>query len=475
MSRGLKVVILAVGAVLALIVAAAVSLRWFLDVNAFKPRLEAALSETMGMKVEVEGALGISLGPGLLLTLEDVYVRNRGTDLLSVRQARVGVGIVSLLRNELHIKKIALSDTVLSIEHDGDGRFNFAGIGDTGQPMPAFDLAKISVSDGTLVYADRISGAGFEARQCSLDIGRLRHPGDLRLELRNKLSVTAEVACREVRGDDFVAFDIRFPVEGTDGVFDLEPVTLRIFGSAGSGSIKADFSGDAPVYAVNFSLPQFRIEDFFKTLSPGKVADGRVDFAADLTMRGGTLLEMRQTAAGRFSVHGKNLNVIGRDLDREFADFESSQNFNLADVGAFFFAGPLGLAVTKGYNFASMFKASGGSSEIDVLVSKWKVEAGVAQAQDVALATKRNRLALHGGLNFVNHQFDDVVIALVDHQGCVLVRQKIRGAFQQPVIEQPDFLTSLAGPVVRLFKAGANLLSSGECDVFYAGSVAAPR
>ena len=200
-----------------------------------------------------------------------------------------------------------------------------------------------------------------------------------------------------------------------------------------------------------------------------------MDFSANLSTQGSTLKEMRQGMKGQISLRGKNLTLSGSDLDRDFDRFESSQNFNLVDVGAFFFAGPLGLVVTKGYNFASIAQAQGGSSEIQTLVSDWKVERGVAQAQDVAMATKENRIALQGTLDFVNDQFDEVTMALVDSKGCVRVQQKIRGTFQNPVVEKPNLVTSLAGPALRLLKKGGDLLSGGHCDVFYAGSVAAPK
>ena len=53
--------------------------------------------------------------------------------------------------------------------------------------------------------------------------------------------------------------------------------------------------------------------------------------------------------------------------------------------------------VFQGYNFANIFQQSGGSSEIRMLISDWTVERGIAQAQDVALATNQNRVALQGG------------------------------------------------------------------------------
>ena len=200
-----------------------------------------------------------------------------------------------------------------------------------------------------------------------------------------------------------------------------------------------------------------------------------MDFSANLSTRGNTAKEITETAGGVVSLRGENLTLYGNDLDREFARYESSQNFNLVDAGAFFLAGPLGLAVTKGYNFASIFQGSGGSSSIRKLFSDWKVKRGIAQAKDVAMATKQNRIALKGRINFVNERFDDVTIALIDARGCARVQQKMRGPFRKPVVEKPNVLMSLAGPALNLLKEARDIFTGGKCEVFYTGSVPAPK
>jgi AsmA protein len=108
------------------------------------------------------------------------------------------------------------------------------------------------------------------------------------------------------------------------------------------------------------------------------------------------------------------------------------------------------------------------------VVSRWKVEKGVAHASDVALATRENRFALQGGLDFVNDEYDEVFVALIDSNGCVRLRQRIRGPFGKPVMEKPAVLSSLAGPVVNLIGKARALLpgKAGECEIFYKGSVA---
>jgi len=474
MSKSFKIILFAVSGLVGLLVFVTVALRLLVDTNAHKRRLEATVSEALGMEVRVGGHLGISFFPGLLVTLEDVTIRNRGADVASAKEAGLGIDLLPLLQKEVRIRKIALKYPRISIERDLDGKFNFEKSEAAGGTFPALDLANVSLSDGTLLYADKQSGDGFEAGDCSLDVHRLRLSGGKSSELIKNLSFTAKLACGEIRKNNFTVSDLKFSADGKNGVFDLKPV-MRLFGGEGSGSIQADFSGAVPLYYVRYSLPQFRIEEFFKTLSPQTLAEGPMDFSTNLSMQGKTVNEMRETMEGQISLRGENLTLNGSDLDQELSRFESSQNFNLVDVGAFFFAGPLGLVVTKGYNFASIFQGSGTSSEIRTLVSDWKVERGVAQAQDVAMATNKNRIALRGGLDFVNEQFNDVTMALIDANGCAKVRQKIRGSFQKPKVEKPSILKSLTGPALNLLKKGRALFPGGECEVFYAGSVAPPK
>lgn len=475
MSKSLKIIIFAVSGFVGLLVFIALAVLLFVDANAYKPRLETAASEALGMEVRVGGRLGIGFFPGVHVTLQDVRIRNRGTDLASAKQARLGIDLLPLLYHEVRIGKIALKHPRISIERDRDGKFNFEKPEQARGNLTALDLAKVSLADGTLLYTDKQSGEGFEAVNCNLNARRLRLAEGKSSDLLKHLSFTADLACGEIRAKDFAVSDMKFSVAGKHGVFDLKPVTLRVFGAQGSGNIRADFSSAIPHYQIRYSLSQFRIEEFFKTLSSKKIAEGPMDFSANLSMQGKTANQMKQSAEGEVSLRGENLTLIGSDLDREFARFESSQSFNLVDAGAFFFAGPLGLAVTKGYNFAGIFRGSEGSSPIRMLVSDWKVERGVAQAQDVAMATNENRMALTGGLDLVNEQFNDVTMALIDAQGCAKVRQKIRGTFQKPVVEKPGVLKSLAGPALKLLKKGRDLFPGGECEVFYAGSVAPPK
>lgn len=475
MSKPLRIFLFIASGLVVLLVFVAVALFLFVDADAYRPRLEAAASQALGMEVRVGGRLGIDIFPGLCLTMENVHIGNQGADVATVKEARVGIDLLPLLKKEVRFGSIALKYPSISIERDRNGNFNFEKPEPAGGTLPALDLPKISLSEGTLRFMDKPSAEGFEALGCGLKVDHLRLSGGKSSDLMKGLSLTAQLACGEIRKNGFTVSDLQVSAAGKNGVIDLQPVTMGVFGAQGSGSIRADFSGAAPRYDVRYALPQFRIEEFFKTLSPQKVAEGSMDFFANLSMHGKTVDKIRQTAKGQILLRGENLTLNGRNLDQELSQFESSQNFNLVDVGAFFFAGPLGLVVTKGHDFASIFQGSGGRSEIRTLVSDWKVERGVAQAQDVAMATNEHRIALQGELDFVHQQFDNVTVALIDAEGCAKVRQSIQGGFRNPVVEQPSVLKTLAGPVRKLFQMGRDLFPGGECEVFYNGSVAPPK
>ncbi len=475
MSKSLKIFLFAIVGLIGLLILISVVLYFFVDTSVYKPRLERATSEALGVEVRVSGRLGIAFFPGLHVRLDDVHIRNREKDIASVKEASLDIAYLPLLHKEVRITKIGLQRPRISIKRDRDGMFNFENRNGTKGTFLALVLDNISLSDGAFLYGDEQSGKGFEVGNFNLDMRSLRIVGGKSTELLKNLSFTAEFTCQEIRTKDLMFSDVKFTCRGKDGIFTLNPVTMRLFGGQGSGSIGVDFSDPVPHYSVRSSLSKFRIEEYLKTLSSKKSAEGSMDFSASLSMRGNTAKELTQTAGGEVSLRGENLMLYGYDLDREFARFESSQNFNLVDAGAFFFAGPLGLAVTKGYNFASIFQGSGGSSSIGKLFSDWKVERGIAQAKDVAMATKQNRIALKGRINFVNERYDDITIALIDARGCARVQQKIHGPFRKPVVEKPSVLMSLAGPALNLFKQARDLFTGLNCEVFYNGSVPAPK
>jgi AsmA family/AsmA-like C-terminal region len=475
MSRISKVALCVIAVPVALLVLLAAILLMLVGTDVYKTRLESTASRALGMELSFAGRPGIHVFPGLVLTLDDVHVRQRGAEVATAKQVKVGIELLSLLSDELRIGRIALTQPRITIERGRDGRFNLEAPTEVATALPAQVWPEVSVSDGTVVFVDRRYGKGFEARGCGGEVHRLQSAGGQRADFLRAISFRADLGCAQIRKEELTLLGVKFVADAKNGIIELKPFSTQLFGTQGAGTLHADFSGAAASYQISYTLMQFPIEEFFGAMSLHALATGRMDFVATLSTRGTTLKELKQAMSGQVSLRGKDLTFTGTDLDEAFDRFESSQTFSLVDVGAVFFAGPAGLLITKGFDYAKLSQGSGGSSEIRTLVSEWKVERGVAQALDVAMATRANRIALRGGLDFVNERFDDVSVALVDAKGCVKVQQRIRGSFQQPVVEKPNLIEALAGPAVRLLKKGSDLVFGKHCEVFYAGTVAGPQ
>jgi hypothetical protein len=201
-----------------------------------------------------------------------------------------------------------------------------------------------------------------------------------------------------------------------------------------------------------------------------------MDFSADLTAMGKSEDAVKRSLAGSLSLSGQDLMLYNIDIDALITKYERSQNLNLVDVGAFLLAGPFGPVLTKSYNFTSLYAASqGGKGIIRKIVSDWELKNGIARARDVALTSKKQRIAMQGGLNFISERFVDVTIAALDNRGCAVYSEKVRGPFRNPQIEKENIFQSIAGSVMNPLKDGWNFLQGEACTVFYSGSVAHPE
>ncbi|MDH3875782.1 MAG: AsmA family protein, partial [Desulfobacteraceae bacterium] len=128
-----------------------------LNIKGFAPQIEAAASTALGMDVRIKGKVGISLFPGFGLSLKDVNVRNRGLDVVTIEKMRIGLKLIPLARFEIKIIRVGLVKPVFSLLRSKNEMFNLEKPGRTlWEKLLA--VKKISISQGSLVYTDEISG-----------------------------------------------------------------------------------------------------------------------------------------------------------------------------------------------------------------------------------------------------------------------------------------------------------------------------
>jgi hypothetical protein len=109
-------------------------------------------------------------------------------------------------------------------------------------------------------------------------------------------------------------------------------------------------------------------------------------------------------------------------------------------------------------------------TQIQKLVSNWNISNGILETNDVAFATRKNRIAAQGHVNLIDKTLD-ITFAVLNEDGSCRSIQNIKGNLDDPEFGRIKIIESLLSPVTNLFKS---VLPIGG-DIFYEGSVKHPE
>jgi AsmA protein len=327
---------------------------------------------------------------------------------------------------------------------------------------------------GALVYFDKKAGEKTELKEFSLAIKDLSVVETSGRMIKN-IAFTGSMDCKELRKGSLRIDNVKSPIKSEQGIITLTSLTMDIFGAKAEGDATADKSQVDAMYKINLKVSKLDLEKLEESFGLKKVIGGKGDLHTSLTMKERGSRKLMSGMDGTFSLRGDHLVIYTMDLDKVLSSYETSQEFNLVDLGAFFIAGPLSTFAIKGYRYWDVYnQTQGGRGAITQFISNWKIKDGVADATDCALATRHNRIALKGKLNLVSEQYDDVIVAILDDKGCAKFEQGVSGPFGSPRIGAVSAVQSLVGPIVDLFKKAERFIQGGKCEVFYNGSVRQP-
>jgi AsmA protein len=128
MKRALKII----GIVVAILIVIIIILPFVIDVNTFRPRIEAELTNALGRKVTV-GNLSLSLITGSLgadniAIADDPAFSN--SPFIQAQKLDVGVELLPLILSKtLHVTDITLTQPQVSLLRDRSGKWNFSTLG----------------------------------------------------------------------------------------------------------------------------------------------------------------------------------------------------------------------------------------------------------------------------------------------------------------------------------------------------------
>jgi AsmA protein len=177
MNRILKIVAIAVGALIVI----AIAIPFFIDANAFRPKLESELTTTLGREVKV-GNLSLSLFSGSV-SADDISIADdpefSKTPFVQAKSFKVGVELMPLIFSKtLNVTELTLNQPEIGLVKSQNGeKWNFSSLGgqNTSAPKPApqpaagsatgnpnLSVAKLNISNGRLSVTR--AGASEKAR-----------------------------------------------------------------------------------------------------------------------------------------------------------------------------------------------------------------------------------------------------------------------------------------------------------------------
>jgi len=155
----MRKLLLAFGAVLGLLVAGVGAVWLFVDVNQFRPSIQAELQKQLHRTVTL-GTMSLGLFP-LSVRVDDLSVAENpqfatGRPFISAKQVKVRAELLPLLRKEVHVNSLILTQPAIELVKNAAGVWNYDDL--TSQPSnpnsQPVSLALLQVEDGSVAASD---------------------------------------------------------------------------------------------------------------------------------------------------------------------------------------------------------------------------------------------------------------------------------------------------------------------------------
>ena len=451
------------------------------DLNSWKSEIEAAASKATDMHVTIQGTLERKRWFPLTLVVHGLQFQNREEPVLTLENVECSsLELIPLMRGRLRMGTCTVDGFAIAIVQGADQHFNFERTTPRPPPPagassapPVVFVSRLIVGGGAYTFAERGRPAGAQIVGISADLHNFaigRPPEGI----RRAFSFKGELAWDTLHRDALTLTQLNSKVSAGGGHFLFDDLSLDAFGGKGTGTFAADTSDSTPRFELSLEVPRCRVEHLLEGLRMEPVIGGEAALAMHVRAAGRNKDELTQTLSGDVSLSGSHLQTHDLDLDKLIHKFDKTRGFSLIDLAAFFIAGPLGPIATKGHDFGRVYKQLGtGEGTLDRLVSTWRIDDGLAEAKDCALATKKNRVAFAGKIDLVHGVYQDAAIAVLDKGGCSRYTEKLSGSVggERPIVKST--MRAIAGPFIGLSQKIHHAFDP-KCDVFYSGAVPQP-
>jgi len=361
------------------------------------------------------------------------------------------------------------------MELDSSSIFNFIlnGSIDTKIEFPedSIKFKTLKMADGDFTIYHRALDDTIISEALTINLKDVHFDLEHNINPMATLTAAGSIDAGRIRTKAFDESDLKFDILVNKGLYEIFPNSDRFFRTKGKGVIIAQPWSEVPTYRVKYSVERFAIDDWLANFMENPVLSGMMSFSMDVQMTGDNWDNMLKEVSGNTYNEGTNLQLHGLDIDDVLENIERSKHFTLLDLGAVVFAGPVGLAVTKGFDLLVLVASDyGGVTQIQKMVSNWKISNGILEIDDVAFATKKNRIAAQGYVNIIDKTVN-ITFAVLNKDGSCRSIQNIRGNLDDPEFGEIKIIEAILSPITNLIKS---VLPIGG-DIFYEGSIKHPE
>jgi len=184
MKKAMKWGLAIVGLLVVLVVGAVIVLPMVVDVNQYKPKIEALVSEQTGRSFTMGDDIDLSVFPWVGVRLTDVALGNakgfKAGQMVSVKSFEVRLKVMPLFSKQIEIASFILDSPKIALEKNKAGTGNWENIGPAGGsnaadagkkteasstaaasqglPISSLSVGRCAIVNGTLSYTDAASG-----------------------------------------------------------------------------------------------------------------------------------------------------------------------------------------------------------------------------------------------------------------------------------------------------------------------------
>ncbi|MCG8616807.1 MAG: AsmA family protein [Desulfobacterales bacterium] len=184
---------IALGVVVVLIVGAVVLVPMFVDVQKYKPEIEALVTKQTGRTFSMGDEIKLSVFPWVGVQLSDLALGNAdgfdGDQMISVKRFEVRLKVMPLLSRQIQVDTFLMDSPQIRLVKNKAGRGNWEGIGPTGtatapapekgtqttpseggMPISSLMVGTFSITGGQLSFNDMTAGSVTEIADLNLNL-----------------------------------------------------------------------------------------------------------------------------------------------------------------------------------------------------------------------------------------------------------------------------------------------------------------